>query len=107
MMKHKYKDIKKILKNEYFAPQAQSMTRILETLGVADSGKDSAQQAERRFATVFGGALAAAAITLCLLNIKSLKPEYLQRYTIDGILTAGESIDTSHLWQKLFPNVKE
>ena len=91
----RYAQIRRVLKKVYFAPERGSEERLLEKLGLPYRG----DIAERRFVTGFRIALAATVALVCLMNISSVKPEYLNRYQIDSAIDMSRSIDTSPLWQ--------
>ena len=99
MKNDSYRRIRRFLRNEYFSPTPGSEDRLLRRLGITDRST----QAERRFVTAFRYTLAAAVVLVCVVNSGSLKHDYLQRFTVDGIVAISRSIDVSGLWAKLFP----
>lgn len=97
MKKTNYRDLKRMLRASYFAPEPGSRERLLEKLGIS-SGE---LIPERRFTTGFRVALAAAAVLVILLNINSIRPEYLSRYRGDTVVAMARSLDGSGLWEKI------
>jgi len=98
----RYRRIRRLLRHVYFAPPAGSEQRLLQRLGVPDRNVDS----ERRFTAAFRWTLVAAALLIALLNIGSVKRDYLERFNADGIVAVGRSIETSLLWERLLPREK-
>ena len=95
----RYGRVRRLLRDVYFVPPDGSERRLLQRLGLPERSIDS----ERNFTTAFRWSLIAAAALIVLLNIGSVKREYLERFNVDGIVAVGRSIDTSLLWERLLP----
>ena len=88
MKEFKYGKIRRILKRAYFTPDEDSKSRLLNKLHI----NRNENFYEHRFITKFRIALVAMVTLICLLNINSVNPHYLNRYNSENIIALGDLI---------------
>ena len=98
-----YRKIKRALKCTYFKPDDESRKRLFNKLYI----KHGEDFNEHRFVTKFRIALAAVVTLVCLLNINSVDPQYLNMYNGENIIALGELITDSSLLEKLIPSMED
>jgi hypothetical protein len=103
MKEIKYRKIKRALKYTYLKPDDESSKRLFNKLCI----KQSIDFKEHRFVTKFRIVLAAVITLVCLLNINSVNPRYLNRYNNENIIALGKLITDTSLWEKLIPGMED
>lgn len=93
----RYSEIRRLLRKVYFTPERGAQERLLKKLGVPYGG----DTIERRFVLGFRITAAAIAALICLLNIGSIRPGYLNRYQIDSVIEISRSIDFSDMYRSI------
>ena len=102
MKEIRYEKIKKALKAGYFEPDDESKKRLLKKLGIGHSE----DLREHRFVTEFKIALAAAVALFCLLNIYSVKPQYLDRYDGENIVAISKMFSGASLFEEIISGIE-